>query len=167
MSNIRNYQNQEQYQSIKPVIKIPLLIISSFLTNFFLWMFIAVFGAFIFKGLITNFKGLYVFFILYLITSLVSIFFSYVNFKKTEYKFYKDKVEYYEGFLVKNRKTINYNKISNIGQRKGIFERMFGLGTIFIDTAGSSSTGHELSMSYLENPDKVYDWISKVASKAK
>lgn len=56
MSNIRNYQNQEQYQSIKPVIKIPLLIISSFLTNFFLWMFIAVFGAFIFKGLITNFK---------------------------------------------------------------------------------------------------------------
>ncbi|MBU1632241.1 MAG: hypothetical protein KJ580_03455, partial [Nanoarchaeota archaeon] len=103
MSNIRNYQNQEQYQSIKPVIKIPLLIISSFLTNFFLWMFIAVFGAFIFKGLITNFKGLYVFFILYLITSLVSIFFSYVNFKKTEYKFYKDKVEYYEGFLVKNR----------------------------------------------------------------
>lgn len=107
------------------------------------------------------------FFILYLITSLVSIFFSYVNFKKTEYKFYKDKVEYYEGFLVKNRKTINYNKISNIGQRKGIFERMFGLGTIFIDTAGSSSTGHELSMSYLENPDKVYDWISKVASKAK
>lgn len=65
---------------------------------------------------------------------------------------------------MKNRKTIHYNKITNISQTKGVIENMFGLGTIYIDTAGSSPQGHELSMSYLKNSNEIYDWISKITS---
>ena len=42
---------------------------------------------------------------------------------------------------------------------------MWGLGTIYIDTPGSSNLGHELSMSYLENSDQVYDKICQLTRK--
>ena len=85
--------------------------------------------------------------------------------KKTEYRFYKDRVEYYHGFLVRSRKTLSYDKISNLGVREGIIERMFGLGTIFIDTAGYSRTGYELAMHNLENPNQIYEQLSKLITK--
>ncbi len=87
--------------------------------------------------------------------------------KETEYRFYKDKIEYNEGFLTKYRKTIDYNKITNIGQRKGVLENLFGLGSIYIDTAGFSPRGHELLMRYIKNPDEIYDKIKELTSKKK
>ncbi len=82
-----------------------------------------------------------------------------------EYRFYPDRVEYFEGFLVRNRKVLSYDKISNLGVREGIIERMFGLGTIFIDTAGYSRTGYELAMHNLENPNQIYEQLSKLITK--
>lgn len=99
----------------------------------------------------------------------------------TEYRFYEDKVEYFEGFLVRNRKTISYDKFGNLGQREGILERTFGLGTIFIDTAGQSSghslfykillgssnrkeREHEVSMNYIKSPNEIYDQLSRKIS---
>ena len=122
--------------------------------------------------LIFRFVGVTVFVIALLIsiavfvgTMVIVFLFQRAALKKTKYIFYSDKVEFFDGFLVKNRKTINYDRISNIGQRKGIIEGWFGLGTIYIDTAGFSPRGHELMMRYLENPDRVYDKISKLTSK--
>jgi len=96
----------------------------------------------------------------------IAYYFIKKNYDATLYKFYSDRIEYYEGFLVKNRKTIHYNRISNIGQQTGIIEGYFKLGTVFIDTAGYSPKGHELAMHFLKNPDQVYDFISQTISKA-
>jgi len=164
MEDINNYkQNQEQFQSVKPTIKISLLILSSFIANIFIWFFLGLWiGTFMiaFLGGI----GFLLIPVLFIASIFVLVFLQKSSLEKTEYKFYKNRIEYYEGFLVKNRKTINYDRITNIGQRKGIIEGMFGLGSIFIDTAGSSRKGHELSIRYLENPDHVYDWITKVTA---
>jgi membrane protein YdbS with pleckstrin-like domain len=171
MEDIQNYhQNAEQHQTIKPSIKNSLLLINSLgitiiISFFFGWIFgsplIVVLSFFGGTGILIGFVSII---IIFLIIFCIVFLFKKATLKKTKFKFYKDKVEYYEGFLVKNRKTIHYDKISNIGQRKGIIEGWFGLGTIFIDTAGFSKKGHELSMKYLENPDQIYDWISKVTS---
>jgi membrane protein YdbS with pleckstrin-like domain len=174
MENIQSYQNnQEKYQVIKPAIKTSLLLLQSFLyalvINMFLGWFLSAPLVFILsilgaKGIGAGIIGgitlfIIIFFIVFMLKK--------ASLKKTEYRFYSNKLEYYEGFLVKNRKTINYDKISNIGQRTGIIEGWFGLGTIFIDTAGYSRKGHEVSMPFLENSDKIYDWITNVTSKKK
>ncbi len=135
------------------------LFIGWFLFSFIFGLLVTFFGT---KGLIV---GLIVNFILFIIAFFINYYLQKKTLIKTQYKFYWNRIEYEEGFLVKNRKTITYDKISNIGQRKGIIEGFFGLGTIYIDTPGSSPKGHELSITYLENPDQVYDWISKVVSK--
>ncbi len=165
INSINNYQqNQEQYQTIKPAIKMSLLILSSIFGNIILWI---VLGVISFQFLISLFGsfGLLIIPIFFAITVSFSIFMHKTSLEKTEYKFYNNRLEYYDGFLVKNRKTINYNQISNISQSKGIIEGYFKLGTIYIDTPGSSQKGHELSIINLENSDQIYDWISKITSK--
>ncbi len=172
MEQIQNYQqNQEHYQSIKPAIKTSLLLLSSFgltiIIYFLVGLFLTaplmfVFSLFGAGGIVA---GLVSVIILFSVIMFIVFLFKRASLRRTEYKFYSNKVEYYEGFLVKNRKTINYDRITNIGQRKGIIEGLFGLGTVFIDTAGSSAKGHELSMRYLENPDQTYYWISNVTNK--
>jgi uncharacterized membrane protein YdbT with pleckstrin-like domain len=168
MESIQNFrQAQENYQSIKPKIVTILLLLKAIglatlvLIGAFLSLIDTLFDS---EG---SRVPLIVILIIYIIIVLISYFVQRATLNRTEYKFYSDRVEYYEGFLVKNRKTITYEKISNIGQRKGIIEGLFGLGTIFVDTPGSSAKGHELSISYLENPDQTYDWITKVISNKK
>ena len=155
---------------IKPAIKTSLLLFQSFLYTLVLFaiggwylsglamLLFAFLGS---GGLVAVLAGVLVFFVIIIIV----YWFRKATLKRSEYRFFSSRVEYYEGFLVKNRKTINYDRISNIGQRKGIIEGWFGLGTIFIDTAGYSAKGHELCMKYLEHPDQIYDWITKVTSR--
>lgn len=172
MDEINTYQkSEENCQTIKPAIKTPLILMQSFFMA--LVIYIAFGGLIIsvllfifsFLGEIGSIIGLIASFLMFFVILYVIYLFQKMALQKTEYKFYGNRVEYLEGFLVKNRKTINYDKITNIGQRKGILEGFFKLGTIFIDTAGSSVKGHELSITFLENPDRVYDWISNVTSK--
>lgn len=72
-------------------------------------------------------------------------------------------MEYYDWFIVKNRKTIKFSRITDIWQKRGIIERIFWLGTVGISTAGA--TWYEIFMSYLDNLDGVYDWLDNIVSK--
>jgi len=182
-NNINNYnQVQEQCTIIKPKISTPLLLIKSGIHSiyigFVLLYIIFSINDFYYKQntlrYLQNFNstpvisfqmGLIIFLVVYFIAIIINFFLLKNSLNNTEYKFYSNRVEYYEGFLVKNRKTINYDRISNISQKRGILERMFGLGTIYLDTPGSSNLGHELAMSYLENYDNVYDWINEITQK--
>jgi membrane protein YdbS with pleckstrin-like domain len=173
MENILNSQTvNEECQIIKPTINNLLLILHSsavaiamvFIFGWFLGGFISSILEAIFKiNIFSSFIAIAL--IVFIISFLIAFWLKRMTLKNTEYKFYKDRVEYLEGFLVKERKTISYDKITNIGQVKGIVEGWFGLGTIFLDTAGSSQKGHELAISYLDNPDKIYDWITKITAK--
>jgi membrane protein YdbS with pleckstrin-like domain len=171
MENIQDYeQAKEQFQVIKPSIKMLLILFQSFIRTIVVFFFIGWFGSgflsiiFTLLGMSGVLATLMSAALLFLIILIIVYLYRKATLNRTQYKFYNNRVEYYEGFLVKNRKTINYDRITNIGQRKGIVEGMLGLGTIFIDTAGSSQKGHELAMSYLEHPDQIYDWITKLTA---
>jgi len=168
-------QSKDECLVVKPSIKNSLLLLRTFSLSLPLLIFFAIFFGFFsivnsfivgeFQIKITGFHVFYVIVILAL--GSIPFFFQRATLKRTEYRFYADRVEFYEGFLIKHRKTITYDRISNVGQIKGILEGWFGLGTIFLDSPGSSPRGHEVSMSFLENPDKIYDYILKLISKKK
>jgi membrane protein YdbS with pleckstrin-like domain len=175
MVNIVNLQQKEEpHQVIKPSIKTSLLMLHSFgfaavIFLFGGWFFLSPLLMIVSLLLGEESPGLLIFasmgLILFIIILLVVYLLKQATLKRTEYRFYSDRVEYFEGFLIKNRKTVSYDKVSNVGQRKGIIEGWFGLGTIYIDTPGSSPKGHEVSISYLENPDQVYEWVSKFVAR--
>ena len=41
------------------------------------------------------------------------------TYAKTEYKFYKDRLEYAEGFWTAEKKTVKYDKITETSMRRG------------------------------------------------
>ena len=84
---------------------------------------------------------------------------SYFNYKRIEYRFFQDRLEYVEGFLVINRHLVPYKKVTDIVLRKGIWNRMIGTGTVVLITAGSIS-GHT-QLVHIDNPDEVYNHLQK------
>ena len=60
-----------------------------------------------------------------------------INLLATEYSFYKDRVEFYEGFVGKIRRSVHYDKITDTVLTQSIFGRIFGTGNFELMTAGS------------------------------
>ncbi|MFQ6087880.1 MAG: PH domain-containing protein [Candidatus Methanofastidiosia archaeon] len=90
------------------------------------------------------------------------------TYAKTEYRFYHKKLDFYEGFFTVEEKTMNYRNITEINLRKGIFQRMYGLGTIILSTPatgivrGTARSG--ILVSDIENSDEVYKMVKELVS---
>ena len=91
---------------------------------------------------------------------------SYINkintYRKTEYRFYPTKLDYYEGFFTVEEKTIDFSKITEVHLRKGVFQRMYGLGTIIISTA---TIGSGIKITDIEDPDGIYQQVKEIITK--
>lgn len=67
------------------------------------------------------------------------------TYAKTEYRFYRDRLEYAEGFWTAENKTIRFNKVTETALRRGVIQRKYGLGTIFLSTP---ATGFQHGKTY-------------------
>lgn len=77
------------------------------------------------------------------------------------YEIQDDKVIMRVGVVTKSIKHVPYRTVTNITIKRGILDRLFGLGTLNIQTAGmSGTTGAEESLEGLENVQKVYDLVA-------
>jgi membrane protein YdbS with pleckstrin-like domain len=91
------------------------------------------------------------------------------TYSKTDYKFYPDRLEYSEGFWTVENKTIRYEKITETSLRRGVIQKKYGLGTIFLATPatgfleGKSRSG--ISINDIANPEKVYAEIQGLIGK--
>jgi membrane protein YdbS with pleckstrin-like domain/DNA-directed RNA polymerase subunit RPC12/RpoP len=83
------------------------------------------------------------------------------TYRKTEYRFYNTKLDYYEGFFNIEEKTIGYERITEVSMRKGIIQRYFGLGTLFLATPASGGRSG-IKLNDLENPDETYDIVKRM-----
>jgi uncharacterized membrane protein YdbT with pleckstrin-like domain len=63
-----------------------------------------------------------------------------LNYSRTEYRFYDDRLEFDEGFFSLNKKVIKYRDIKETTLRKGILQRTYGLGSIYLATLATGST---------------------------
>jgi len=82
------------------------------------------------------------------------------TYAKTKYTFYASKLEYYEGFFTVEEKTIDYANVTEVNLRKGIFQKMYGLGTIVLSTPATTHAGGRvrsgIHLADIPNPDRVY-----------
>lgn len=74
------------------------------------------------------------------------------------YKFYDDHVEVHEGFLTVTRDSSPYNRIADVSFSMSVWQRVFNVGTVRLNTAGSDP--EEITISYVADPEAVYDDIS-------
>jgi membrane protein YdbS with pleckstrin-like domain len=63
-----------------------------------------------------------------------------LNYSRTEYRFYADRLEFDEGFFSINKKVIKYRDVKETTLRKGILQRSCGLGSIYLATLATGST---------------------------
>lgn len=62
------------------------------------------------------------------------------NYRQTEYKFFDDRLEFEEGFFSINKKTIRYRDVKEVTLRRGIVQRMYGLGTVYLATLATGTS---------------------------
>jgi membrane protein YdbS with pleckstrin-like domain len=63
-----------------------------------------------------------------------------LNYSRTEYRFYADRLEFDEGFFSVNRKVIKFRDVKETTLRKGVLQRIYGLGSIYLATQATGST---------------------------
>jgi len=74
------------------------------------------------------------------------------TYAKTEYRFFKDRIEYSEGFWTTNEHSIKFDQITNVSMNKNIIQKKYGIGTLHLVTA----SGQGISIKDVEEPEKVY-----------
>jgi membrane protein YdbS with pleckstrin-like domain len=65
-----------------------------------------------------------------------------LNYSRTEYRFYSDRLEFDEGFFSINKKVIKFRDVKETTLRQGILQRTYGLGSIYLATLATGSTGN-------------------------
>ncbi len=71
---------------------------------------------------------------------LVTYFGKKLNYARTEYKFSDDRLEFEEGFFTINEKVIKYKDVKEVTLRKGFFQRLYDLGTIYLATEATGAS---------------------------
>jgi len=82
------------------------------------------------------------------------------NLRTQEYHFYDDHVEIHTGFLNVTRENVPYSRITDVGLSESVWQRLFGVGTITVNTAGSDGT--EITFSHVKRPETVYDAVQSL-----
>jgi uncharacterized membrane protein YdbT with pleckstrin-like domain len=107
----------------------------------------------------------------------VAYFGKKLNYSRTEYRFYTDRLEFEEGFFSINKKVIRFRDIKEVTLRKGILQRIYGLGTIYLATLATGSgqsfrpfvalgfgnvSGSGISVRDTVDPDQTFDRIRQL-----
>jgi membrane protein YdbS with pleckstrin-like domain len=100
-----------------------------------------------------------------------------LNYSRTEYRFYPDRLEFDEGFFSINKKVIKFRDVKETTLRKGILQRTYGLGSIYLATLATGSTRNTNPFTALgfgnvsasgvivrdiEEPDDIYERVRQL-----
>jgi uncharacterized membrane protein YdbT with pleckstrin-like domain len=100
-----------------------------------------------------------------------------LNYSRTEYRFYSDRLEFEEGFFSRNSKVVKFRDVKEVTLREGILQRTVGLGTIYLATLATGSAPRNnpffslgfgnvsasgIAVRDVTTPKEVYDKIRKL-----
>ena len=124
-----------------------------------LLIFVFCFLPLIFIGFAPGAGWLYVF----VAIALVIPYYRSISFELTD-----EEVVVRKGILTKSTKTVPYRAITNAEVKRGPLDRLFGLGTVDVHTAGySQQAGAEAPMMGLRNYDEVYTLVMDAVRRAR
>lgn len=81
----------------------------------------------------------------------------FMNLRSREYRFFDDAVETYEGWLNLKNDNVSYDMVTDISFDRPVIQRIFGTGTVRLNTAGSNT--HEVHIKYVKDPERVYNRV--------
>ena len=84
----------------------------------------------------------------------------YLRAKSMKYKLSNKRISSEMGILSKQTAEVMIKDVRSVNLKQGVFERMFGLGTVEIGSAGTA--GIEVSISGVSKPDQVKYLITKL-----
>lgn len=102
-----------------------------------------------------------------------------LNYANAEYRFFNDHLELQEGFFSVNRKQVRYADVKEVTLHKGFFQRMCGLGTVYLATLATGSSPESNAFSSLgfgnisasgvsirdiADPDREYERIRQMVN---
>ena len=100
-----------------------------------------------------------------------------LNYARTEYRFYPDRLELEQGFFIVREKTIMFRDVKELTLRRGTLQRMCGLGTIDLSTQATDVDAPSpqaakfgfvpgatsgASVQDIPNPEQAFDTIKKM-----
>lgn len=95
------------------------------------------------------------YFVLLFLLPLIGLIAFYKDVKSREYRFFRDRLEFYKGFWTKEKVIIRYEKITDVEMNKSAWQRMWDTGTIFVRTAKTGLEG-KIQMRYIPQPEEAY-----------
>jgi len=113
---------------------------------------------------------------------LVAYFSKKLNYSRTEYRFYDDRLEFDEGFFNISKKVIHYRDVLEVTMRKGLLQRIYNLGTVYLATEATGSgpsnnvffslgfgnvSGSGVGVRDISDPDGLYDKLRAIVEKNK
>ncbi len=113
----------------------------------------------------------------FLTVPVVAYFGKRLNYSRTEYRFYADRLEFEEGFFSINKKVIMFRDVREVTLHKGVLQRIYGLGTIYLATLATGSSGNlnlfmalgfgnvsasGVSVRDIEDPDRMFEKVRQL-----
>jgi membrane protein YdbS with pleckstrin-like domain len=103
-----------------------------------------------------------------------------LNYARTEYRFHEDRLEFEEGFFNINKKVIKYKNVSEVTLHKGLLQRIYGLGTIYLATLATGSgpwnnifstlgfgnvSASGVGIRDVQEPEEIFDKVKSLVDK--
>jgi uncharacterized membrane protein YdbT with pleckstrin-like domain len=152
--DIISSRDSKLLKSVKPSVFVATLL--NFFSVIFSFIFIVLFVSLDFFLFIIG--GLDIFWrFLIILLIFISLFFYLIilviSYEKKKYDFYTDRLEYIDGFLTKYRVSVPLERITNVDLDRSIFDRIFSVSKIKVETAGSSTS--EINIKYVKNGEDI------------
>ncbi|MHC4443593.1 MAG: PH domain-containing protein [Planctomycetota bacterium] len=89
--------------------------------------------------------------------------------ERTMYTLYEDRLEYYEGFLNRQQRTVVFDQVIDIYLSEGLLQQTKGVGSVVLVTQQLVSSGEaklsnrRVTLHNVPEPQQVYDLLRTVA----
>ena len=105
----------------------------------------------------------------FILGMIIYIFYKRTALNHIEYRIFPNRIEYFEGLFTVEQKTVKFVDISEIYLRKGVLQKRYNLGSIFLMSKGLNipmlikrgSLGGMI-LQDIENPDEIYQQIRQL-----
>ena len=105
----------------------------------------------------------------FMLGAILSIWYRKTTIDHTEYRIFPNRIEYFEGLFTVEQKTVKFVDISEIYLRKGVFQKRYNLGSIFLMSKGlnipmlmSRGSLGGMILRDIENPDAIYQKLKQL-----
>ncbi|MFX0051235.1 MAG: PH domain-containing protein [Candidatus Hermodarchaeota archaeon] len=105
----------------------------------------------------------------FILGAILSIWYRRTSINHIEYRIFPNRIEYFEGLFTVEQKTVRFVDVTEIYLRKGVLQKRFNLGSIFLMTKGlmipmigARGGLGGMILRDIENPDAIYQQIKQL-----